>query len=58
MSREVGELLYLLTVSRRSRRVVEFGSSLDISTIFLAAAIRDSDSAGLLITTELRQRAA
>ncbi len=53
IAREVGELLYVLAVSRRARRVVEFGSSLGISTIFLAAAIRDSDGGGSLITTEL-----
>jgi predicted O-methyltransferase YrrM len=53
IAREVGELLYVLAVSRRAHRVVEFGSSLGISTIYLAAAIRDSDDAGSLITTEL-----
>lgn len=53
ISREVGELLYVLAMSRRACRVVEFGSSLGISTIFLAAAIRDGAGAGSLITTEM-----
>jgi predicted O-methyltransferase YrrM len=54
ITREVGELLYVLTVSRRARSVVEFGCSLGLSTIFLAAGLRDNnDGAGSLITTEL-----
>jgi predicted O-methyltransferase YrrM len=55
ISRDVGELLYVLAMSRRACRVVEFGSSLGISTIFLAAAIRDGAGAGAgsLITTEV-----
>ena len=53
VTREVGELLYLLTVSRRARSVVEFGCSLGLSTIFLAAGLRDSDGVGSLVTTEL-----
>jgi predicted O-methyltransferase YrrM len=32
ITREVGQLLYVLTVSRRPRRVVEFGASLGLST--------------------------
>jgi predicted O-methyltransferase YrrM len=44
----------MLVVGRQARRVVEFGSSLGISTIFLAAAVHDTDSAGSVITTELR----
>ncbi len=51
ITREVGEMLYLLTVARRPRTVVEFGSSLGISTLFIAAALRDCG--GRLITTEL-----
>lgn len=34
---EVGRLLYVLTVSHRARRVVEFGASLGLSNIYLAA---------------------
>ncbi len=49
---EVGELLYLLVLARRARQVVEFGASLGVSTIYLAAAIRDLGE-GRVITTEL-----
>ncbi len=49
---DVGELFYLLALARRARRIVEFGASHGLSTIYLAAAIRDG-GAGSLITTEL-----
>jgi predicted O-methyltransferase YrrM len=52
ITRDVGRLLYLLALGSR-RRVVEFGCSLGISTIFLAAAIQDGNGTGSLITTEL-----
>jgi predicted O-methyltransferase YrrM len=52
ISREVGQLLYILAMSRRPQRIVEFGASLGISTIHLAAAIRD-EGQGSLITTEM-----
>jgi predicted O-methyltransferase YrrM len=48
-----GELLYLLARGRRVRRAVEFGTSFGVSTIYLAAAIRDGGSGGTLIGTEL-----
>ncbi|MGH2852846.1 MAG: O-methyltransferase [Solirubrobacteraceae bacterium] len=48
---EVGQLLYLLAVSTRPRLIVEFGSSLGVSTIYLAAAIHDGGG-GTLITSE------
>lgn len=51
IKREVGELLYVLVLSRRARRVVEFGASLGISTVYLAAGVMDGG--GSLITTEL-----
>jgi predicted O-methyltransferase YrrM len=44
-------MLYVLVLSRRGGVVVEFGASLGVSTIHLAAAIRDRGS-GSLITTE------
>ncbi len=53
IKREVGELLYVLALSRRARRVVEFGASLGVSSVYLAAAVRDCGG-GSLITTELR----
>jgi predicted O-methyltransferase YrrM len=49
---EVGELLYVLALARRARRIVEFGASLGFSTIHLAAAVRDLGE-GVVITTEL-----
>jgi predicted O-methyltransferase YrrM len=52
ISREVGQLLYVLALSRPPHRIVEFGASHGISTINLAAAIRDAGQ-GSLITTEL-----
>ncbi|HEY5262368.1 MAG TPA: class I SAM-dependent methyltransferase [Solirubrobacteraceae bacterium] len=48
---EVGQFLYLLALSAKPRLIVEFGSSLGVSTIYLAAAIRDCGS-GTLITSE------
>jgi len=45
-----GRLLYLLARSCHARRIVEFGASYGISTLYLAAAARDNG--GCLITTE------
>jgi predicted O-methyltransferase YrrM len=52
ISPETGELLYALTRARRPRVAVEFGASHGISTIYLAAALRDA-GAGALVSTEL-----
>ncbi len=49
---DVGRLIYVLARGRRSRRIVEFGGSLGVSTIHLAAAIRDGGE-GSLISTEI-----
>lgn len=49
---EVGRFYYLLATARNARSVVEFGASHGISTIYLAAALRDLGE-GSLITTEL-----
>jgi len=49
---EVGRLLYLLTRARKPALAVEFGTSFGLSTIHLAAALRDNGQ-GRLITTEL-----
>ncbi|MEV5322026.1 class I SAM-dependent methyltransferase [Streptomyces sp. NPDC052687] len=54
VSREGGRLLYLLTRAVRARTVVEFGTSFGISTLYLAAAVRDNGG-GRVITTELQQ---
>ncbi|MYS86800.1 O-methyltransferase [Embleya scabrispora] len=48
--REVGDLVYLMARSRGAKRIVEFGTSFGISTLFLAAAARDNG--GEVITTE------
>lgn len=50
---EVGELIYLLVTTRRAHRIVEFGASHGISTIYLACALRDLRGGGSLITTEI-----
>jgi predicted O-methyltransferase YrrM len=51
VSRETGDLLYMLTRSTGARNVLEFGTSFGISTIYLAAALRDNGG-GRVITTE------
>jgi predicted O-methyltransferase YrrM len=48
---EFGHLLYNLARSAGAKTVVEFGTSFGVSTIFLAAAIRDNGG-GKVITTE------
>jgi predicted O-methyltransferase YrrM len=51
VSRETGTLLYMLARSAGARTIVEFGASFGISTLHLAAALRDNGG-GRLITTE------
>jgi predicted O-methyltransferase YrrM len=51
VSRETGVLLYMLARSTNARTVVEFGTSFGISTLHLAAALRDNGG-GCLITSE------
>lgn len=51
VSRETGALLYMLARSTYARTIVEFGTSFGISTLHLAAALRDNGG-GQLITTE------
>jgi predicted O-methyltransferase YrrM len=51
VSRETGALIYMLARSTRARTIVEFGTSFGISTLHLAAALRDNGG-GRLITTE------
>lgn len=51
VSRETGILLYMLARSSRARTVIEFGTSFGISTLHLAAALRDNGG-GRLITSE------
>lgn len=52
VSREFGRFLYMCARARNATRIVEFGSSMGISTIHMAAALRDSGG-GRLISTEL-----
>lgn len=51
VSAETGQLLYMLARASHARYIVEFGTSFGISTIYLAAALRDNGG-GLIITTE------
>ncbi len=51
VSRETGALLYMLARGAKVRSIVEFGCSFGISTLHLAAALRDNGG-GRLITTE------
>jgi predicted O-methyltransferase YrrM len=52
ISPEVGQALYALTLAGRPTLIIEFGTSLGCSTIYLASALRDV-GAGSIITTEL-----
>jgi predicted O-methyltransferase YrrM len=49
---DTGRLLYTLTRAKHPRVAVEFGTSFGLSTLHLAAALRDNGT-GHLITTEL-----
>ena len=51
LSPEEGQLIYMLARSAGARRVVEFGASFGISTLYFAAAMRATG--GRLITTEV-----
>jgi predicted O-methyltransferase YrrM len=51
VSRETARLLYMLARAVRARTIVEFGTSFGLSTLHLAAALRDNGG-GRLITSE------
>lgn len=51
VSRETGTLLYMLARASRAQNIVEFGTSFGISTLYLAAALRDNGG-GRLIGSE------
>ena len=51
ISRATGTLLYMLARSSHARTIVEFGTSFGISTLHLAAALKDNGG-GRLITSE------
>jgi predicted O-methyltransferase YrrM len=52
ISADAGRLLYALVRAVRPRTVVEFGMSFGISTLHLAAAVRDN-GVGRVVTTEM-----
>lgn len=53
LDRDKAELCYLLCRSLRARRVVEAGTSFGVSTLYLAAAVRDNQvENGVVIGTE------
>lgn len=54
VSPEEGQFLYLLARSRRAETIVEFGASYGISTLYLAAAARDTG--GHVTTTEVHPK--
>jgi predicted O-methyltransferase YrrM len=51
VSRDTGVLLYMLARSTGARSIIEFGTSFGISTLHLAAALKDNGG-GHLISTE------
>ncbi|HTT31253.1 MAG TPA: O-methyltransferase [Solirubrobacteraceae bacterium] len=51
VSRDTAQLLYMLARATGARSIVEFGTSFGISTLHLAAGLRDNGG-GRLITTE------
>jgi predicted O-methyltransferase YrrM len=54
---EFGRLLYSQARVARARTIVEFGTSFGISTIYLAAALRDNGG-GRVVTTEYEEEKA
>lgn len=53
LSPKQGTLAYLIARSIGARRIVEFGTSFGISTIYLAAAVRDNGG-GVVIGSEMQ----
>jgi predicted O-methyltransferase YrrM len=51
VSRETAQLLYMLVRATGARSIVEFGTSFGISTLHLAAGLRDNGG-GRVVTTE------
>lgn len=52
VSAEFGRFLYVCARARRAQHIVEFGTSFGVSTIHLAAALRDGGD-GRMVSTEL-----
>lgn len=57
LDRDKAELVYALARAGGARRVVEAGTSFGVSTIYLAAAVRDNGG-GLVTTCEIETRKA
>ncbi|WP_036771213.1 class I SAM-dependent methyltransferase [Photorhabdus australis] len=55
ISRDTGNLLYILCRANSSRSVIEFGTSFGISTLHLAAAVKDNGG-GKVISTEFEHK--
>jgi predicted O-methyltransferase YrrM len=55
LSPKQGTLAYMIARSIGARRIVEFGTSFGISTIYLAAALRDNGG-GVVIGSEMQPR--
>ena len=53
VSAQQGRFLYLTARAVAARRIVEFGTSFGISTLYLAAAVRDNGG-GLVVGSELQ----
>jgi predicted O-methyltransferase YrrM len=59
LDRDKAELCYQLCRSLRANRVVEAGTSLGVSTLYLAAAVRDNEAEnGVVIGTEYEAKKA
>ena len=59
LDRDKAELCYQLCRSLRANRVVEAGTSLGVSTLYLAAAVRDNETqSGVVIGTEYEAKKA
>jgi predicted O-methyltransferase YrrM len=52
VTRTQGQMLYLMARSIDARRIVEFGTSFGISTLYLAAAVKDNGG-GVVVGSEL-----
>ena len=52
VSRDAGRFLYAVARSISAKRIVEFGTSFGVSTIYFAAAVKDNGG-GMVIGSEL-----